>query len=162
MADKKQTPLTDTQKVGLGIGLTAAAVAAAGTYFLYGKNNAKNRQAVKGWALKAKGEVLETLEGAKKMSREEYQELINTVAGAYTGIKSASKKDIATFKTEMMDHWQRLEKLVGPKKSAAKKAAVKKAVRTPVKAKKAAPKKAAKKAASKPAPKAEGGSDANS
>ena len=48
---------TKDKLIGAGIGL--AALAAAGTYFLYGKRGAKNREAITGWALQLKGQVLE-------------------------------------------------------------------------------------------------------
>lgn len=154
MATKKTTPskatLSDTQKIGLGVGLTAAAVAAAGTYFLYGSKGAsKNRKAVKSWALKAKAEVLEKLETAKEMSKEEYEQLIDTVGGVYAQVKDASKVDISGFKKEMKEYWNKIEKTAAPKKKAVKKAvakvapAVKKEVKKAVKAVKAV-KKAAK------------------
>ncbi len=149
---KKKKEVASAQKIGLGVGLTAAAVAAAGTYFLYGsKGAAKNRKTVKSWALKAKSEVLEKLEDAKEMSQEEYEDLINSVAGAYVGIKSASKVDINAFKTEMKDHWKAIEKSVAPKKKAVKKT-VKKAVKKVTKKAKPA-KKVAKKASKKVAKK---------
>lgn len=117
MADKKKALLNDTKKIGFGVGLTAAAVAAAGTFFLYGSKGAsKHRKAVKSWALKAKAEVLEKLEDAKKMNREEYEELIGTVARAYTTAKTASKKDIVEFSKEMKDHWKLIEKAATPLK----------------------------------------------
>lgn len=141
---KNKVDLTTTQKVGIGVGLTAAAVAAAGTYFLYGsKNAAKNRKTVKSWALKAKAEVLEKLEEAKEMTQEEYEALIGSVAATYAGVKNASKVDIKAFKDEMKDHWKAIEKSAQPKKMAAKKA-VKKVVK-----KVAAAKKSIKKAVSK-------------
>ncbi len=147
---KKPDTLTDTQKIGLGIGLTAAAVAAAGTYFLYGSKNAgKNRKTVKSWALKAKAEVLEKIEGAKEMSREEYEQLIDSVSGAYAGLKQASKVDIATFKKEMKEYWKDIERSAAPKKTAVKKAitkATKAAKKSAAKSTKQA-KKTAKKAA---------------
>lgn len=140
---KTQADLSSTQKLGIGVGLTAAAVAAAGTYFLYGSKNAsKNRKAVKSWTLKAKAEVLEKLEEAKEMSKEEYEEMINSIAGAYVGLKNASKVDINTFKSEMKEHWKAIEKTAMPKKKVVKKAV-----------KKAAPvKKVAKKAVKKATP----------
>jgi len=135
MAAKKKvtTPtISKNQAVGIGIGLTAAAVAAAGTYFLYGsKNAAKNRKAVKSWTLKAKAEVLEKIEQAKEMTQEEYDQLIDVVTTAYMGVKDASKADLSTFKKEMKDHWLSIAKTAAPKKKAVKKA-VKKAT-APVK-----------------------------
>ncbi len=145
MAKKKtQADLSSTQKLGIGVGLTAAAVAAAGTYFLYGsKSAAKNRKAVKSWTLKAKAEVLEKLEDAKEMTKEEYEELINSIAGAYVGIKNATKGDIGAFKNEMKEHWKAIEKTAAPKKKAVKKA-VKDVVKKVAPAKKVAKKAVAK------------------
>ncbi len=129
MATKKSAPISKNQAVGLGVGLTAAVAAAAGAYFLYGsKNAAKNRKAVKSWTLKAKAEVLEKIEQAQDMTKEEYEQLIDTVSTAYQGVKDASKTDLATFKKEMKEHWLQIAKTAAPKKQAAKKA-VKKAVK---------------------------------
>lgn len=131
----KKATVTKNQAVGIGVGLTAAAVAAAGAYFLYGsKNAAKNRKAVKSWALKAKAEVLEKLEDAQNMTQEEYLALIDSVAATYQGVKSASKTDLATFKKEMKEHWTGIVKEVAPKKKPAAKKAVKKVADTVKKA----------------------------
>ena len=109
--------------VGVGVGLGAAAVAAAGALFLYGsKNAAKNRKQVKSWALKAKAEVLEKIEDASEMTQKEYDDLIKSVSGAYSGAKNASKKDIVDFTKEMKDHWKQIEKAAAPLKKDAKKA----------------------------------------
>lgn len=148
MAAKKKTTtktatkknLTTQQKVGIGVGLTTAAVAAAGAYFLYGsKNAAKNRRTVKSWMLKAKAEVLEGLEKAQEMTEEEFKDLVDTVSKTYGKLKDASKADIAEFKKEMMENWPKIAK---EGKKVAKKATAKKSV-------KKAAKKAAKKVAKK-------------
>jgi len=154
MATKKSAPkaaLSDTQKIGIGVGLTAAAVAAAGTYFLYGSKGAsKNRKAVKSWALKAKAEVLEKLEQAKEMSQAEYEQVVDAVINVYGDLKQASKMDVSSFKKEMKEYWNKIEKTAAPKKKAVKKAvkkaapAVKKAVAKKVTAAKKAVKKATK------------------
>jgi hypothetical protein len=127
MASKKQvkktTGLSNKQAIGLGLGITAAVAAAAGGFFLYGsKDAAKNRKVVKSWALKAKAEVLEGIEKAKDMSQEEYEQLVEAVAGTYMAAKSASKVELSDFKKEMKSHWGGLVKTAAPKKAAAKKA----------------------------------------
>ena len=110
-----------TSAAVVGVGLGAAAVAAAGAFFLYGsKNAAKNRKTVKSWALKAKAEVLEKLEDAQEMTEKEYNDLIKSVSGAYAGAKNASKKDILEFSKEMKDHWKQIEKAAAPLKKTAK------------------------------------------
>lgn len=118
--------LSGGEKVGIGVALTTAAVAAAGAYFLYGSPNAaKNRKKVKGWMLKAKGEALEAMEKAGKMTAEEYQALINTIASGYSQVKGTSKTEISEFKKEMMDYWQKIAKGATGTKKTAKKAAKK-------------------------------------
>ncbi|MEZ4195258.1 MAG: hypothetical protein R3B53_02560 [Candidatus Paceibacterota bacterium] len=129
MAAKKKVEISNKQAIGLGVGITAAVAAMAGGYFLYGsKNAAKNRKLVKSWALKAKAEVLEGLEKAQGMTKEEYEQLVDSVVTTYQGAKSASKNELSAFKKEMKDHWGGIVKTAAPKKKAAKKA-VKKAVK---------------------------------
>jgi len=100
MAQKKSTnDLSKAQKVGIGFGLTAAAVTAAGAYFLYGSKKAtQNRKKVKGWMLKAKGEVLETLEKAESITEDEYKALVETASKAYGTVKSATAGEVRISK----------------------------------------------------------------
>lgn len=131
----KKSGMSGGEKVGIGVALSAAAVAAAGAYFLYGSPSAaKNRKKVKAWTLKAKGEVLEAMEKASKMTAEEYQDLVSGIAAGYSKMQSVSKSDVNEFKKEMMANWQKVAKgAMGAKKT------VKKAVKK--NAKKAAKKK---------------------
>lgn len=120
-------------KVGIGIGLTAAAVAAAGAYFLLGSKHAtQNRKKMKGWTLKAKGEVLEALEKTKQISAAEYLALVETASKAYGTVERATKGELKDFNNEMLGHWEKLQKnkivkkVGGAVKAAPKKAAPKK------------------------------------
>jgi len=156
MAKKsKKTELTQNQKIAAGVGMTAAAVAAAGAYFLYGSKDAdKNRKAVKSWGLKAKADVLERLEDAKNMSQEEYEKLVHSVADAYSGVKGATKSDLKSFTSEMKDYWKAIEASAKPAAKAAavamaSEAARKGAKKVIKKADKPATKKAVKKATKK-------------
>lgn len=112
------------RNIGVGIGITAAIAAAVGSYFLYGtKNAAKNRAAVKSWALKAQAEVLEKIERAKEMSQKEYNDLVLAVAETYKGMEGVSKTEIANFVREMKTHWEGIEKVAKKNQVAAKKTA---------------------------------------
>lgn len=73
---------------GLKILATAAAIAAGG-YFLYGKDAAKNRKRVKGWMLKVKGEVLDEIEKLKEIDEERYHKIVDNVVGKYKMAKDA-------------------------------------------------------------------------
>ncbi len=152
---KTKTELTSAQKVSIGLGLTTAALTAAGAYFLYGsKQSSQNRKKVKGWVLKAKGEVLEALEKAEAITEEEYKALVEAASGAYGTAVKASAGELKDFKKEMGEHWTKLQKNNGVKKIVknakviAKNVAHKVVAKTT--AKKVAPKKApAKKSVSK-------------
>jgi hypothetical protein len=166
---KKTSPeLSASQKLSIGVGLTAAAVTAAGAYFLYGSDDApKNRKKVKGWMLQAKGEVLERLEDAKHMTEDEFQVLVENVIDTYDKAKNLSKKEMKDFRKEMEENWQDLvasgiakvmtaEQIAKKEASAAKKTVKKKTTKTASKAKKTVKKKVnktAKKVAKKTEPK---------
>ena len=155
---KKKIEVTNAQKLGIGVGLTTAAVAAAGAYFLYGSKEApENRKKVKSGILRAKAEVLETLENAQEITEEEFHDLVNGVVDTYSSVKSLSKKDLSEFKKEMTENWQELVASGATKvmtaEQIAKKVAKRKEKPAPKKAAKKAPKKATKKAPKKTAKK---------
>ncbi len=118
-----------------GITIALAAAAAAGAYFLYGSKDAKkNRKAVKGWALKAKGEVLEKIENVKgELNEENYHKIVDGVMAKYKKVKNDHKEDIDNLVKEMKSHWKNIKTHISGKPKAAAKAAKK------AKAKKKAP-----------------------
>lgn len=125
----KKTAGNTKAAVGVGVGITAALLSAAGAYFLYGSKHAEqNRKKVKSWTLKAKAEVLEGLEKAKDMSKADYEQLIDKTTKVYAKVKDASAEELVSFAREMKSHWKTLEKK-GEQKAAAPKAAVKKTVK---------------------------------
>ncbi|MEX0913226.1 MAG: hypothetical protein WDZ56_01705 [Candidatus Paceibacterota bacterium] len=136
---KKSSSLSDGEKVGIGVALTTAAVAAAGAYFLYGSPNAsKNRKTVKSWALKAKGEVLEVLEKAGNLTAEEYQATVEKVLAGYSQLNTISKTELADFRKEMLENWQKIAKGTKGAKKTTKKSAKKTAKKVSKAAKKTA------------------------
>lgn len=148
MAKKAKKRLTNAQKVGIGVGLTAAAVAATGAYFLYGSKNAqKNRKKVKSWMLKAKADVLEALEKAEHITEDEYYALVDVIGGAYSKLQNATQGEISDFKREMKDHWKEIKRNGSAQKafSAARKVTKKR----PKKATKKSTKKTVKKSSRK-------------
>jgi hypothetical protein len=118
-----------------GLGLALAAAAAAGIYFLYGSKDApKNRKVVTGWALKAKGEVLEKMEMVKgELTEENYHKIVDGVMDKYRKVKKDHSEDIDLLVKDMKSHWKNIKKSMGaapaakkPAKRSAKKAAAKK------------------------------------
>ena len=123
-----------------GVGITAAvAAAAAGAYFLYGTNEGKKqRKKIRGWALKAKGEVLEQLENLKEVNEEAYNKVVETVTRKYKDLKQVDPSELASMARELKGHWNSIQReLVATQKTVKKAAATgKKIVRKPRRAKK--------------------------
>ena len=147
----------ERNKGGAGIGLAIVAATAAAGYFLYGsKEGAKNRAKIKGWTLKAKGEVLEQMEKLKDVSEFEYNKVLDKVGDKYSKVKSIDTEEVKDMIDDMRKHWKNIQNQIEPKaKKAAKKGtkvakkAVNKAAKKVAKAtadKKPAKKKAVKKA----------------
>ena len=113
MATNNKT--STSTKIGVGIVLTAAAATAAGAYFLYGKDGAKNRKAIKGWVLRAKGEVLEKLETLKEVNEEAYNNIIDAVAKRYQAMKNVDTVELAKMVDELKGHWRNINKQITPK-----------------------------------------------
>jgi hypothetical protein len=114
------------KKVAVGAGLAALAAAAAGTYFLFGtKKGAKVRKQIKGWMLKAKGEVLEKMESLQEINEEVYNKIVDEVKAGYKKVKGIDAKDIEEFGKEMKAHWKGIKKEI-VKKAKGKKKATKK------------------------------------
>jgi len=116
---------------GLKFLATAAAVAAGG-YFLYGKNAAKNRKKVKGWMLKVKGEVLEEIEKLEEIDKDHYHKIIDSVIKRYKGAKNADEKEIDALVKELKGHWASISRSFKKGSKTGAKKLTKKQVKKPV------------------------------
>ena len=127
MATKKSKKSGGHFLAKVGIGLAAATVAgAAATYFIYEKSSPKTRRKIKGWTLKAKGEVLERLEDLKEVNEKVYNEVIDKVGKQYKAVKKIDARDVDKLTSELKKHWKSIQKEYGPK---AKKVVRKKSVK---------------------------------
>ncbi len=119
------THKNNTKKVSVGgaVGIAAGLAAlAAGSYFIFGPQGSKNRKAIKGWTLKAKGEVVEKIEKLKEVTPELYNKVIDEVTAKYSKIKDISADEVMTLASDLKKHWKSIARDLGPKKKAAKKA----------------------------------------
>lgn len=114
--------------VGAGVGLVAFA---AGAHFLYGKKGAQNREKVKGWALKARGEMLEKLEKLREVNKGVYEKVVDEVARRYRRLKQVDRAELKKLVQDAKKYWpsivrslpEKLRKANGkPKKIVKKKA----------------------------------------
>jgi len=102
------------KKIALGAGLVT--LAAAG-YLLFGPNGKSNRKAIKGWTLKAKGEILEGLEKLQDVTEDKYNAIVTAVAKKYAKAKNALPEEVAKFEKEARKHWKAIEEDLGKKKA---------------------------------------------
>lgn len=121
MATKKTTSTNSSgKKIALGAALVT--VAAAG-YFLFGPKGAQNRKKVKGWTLKAKGEILEKLEKLEEVSEEQYHAIVDAVIAKYAKAKDKTTEEVAAVEKEAKKYWNSIKKdLAGKVSKTAKKA----------------------------------------
>ena len=105
MAQKKENG------VAVAVGLGALAALSAGAYFLYGtKEGAKKRVKIKGWMLKAKGEVLEKIEALKEVNEETYNKVLSTVMKKYEGLKDIDQGEVGAMMADLKKHWLNIKK----------------------------------------------------
>lgn len=110
--------------VAAGVGLTAAAAAAAGAYFLTGKRGAKNRKMIKAWVAKAKAEAVREFRKMKVQNAAVYKKVVAHLEKKYRAM-NIDPAEVAALVRDLKKHWTVVAKSV---KKAAKKVAVKKAV----------------------------------
>lgn len=99
---------TKDKLIGAGIGL--AALAAAGTYFLYGKRGAKNREAIAGWALQLKGQVLEKLEKLKHVNQTAYNEIVDETVERFGRVKNVGAAELKVISADLKHGWSAIAK----------------------------------------------------
>ena len=101
--------MTKTGKmIEAGIGL--AALAALGTYFLYGKKGAENRGKISGWMLKLKGEVLEKAEEVKELNEQEYYKIVDEVTARYSKLQKVGAEELKHLTGELKGAWAHLNR----------------------------------------------------
>lgn len=107
----------ESSNIGTKIGLAGLAVAGiAGAYFLYGKDGAKNRKAIKTWTLRAKADVLEKLEKVKEVGQDTFESVVDEISAKYgTKMKDVSADDVAAFAKDLKKHWKDIKGTLAPK-----------------------------------------------
>lgn len=94
----------------IGAGLSVAALAAIGAYFLTGKNGEKNRDTIRGWMLRMKGEVLEKVEDLKTLKKEDYYRIVDEAAARYDRLERVSSEELKRLTEDMKGAWEHISK----------------------------------------------------
>lgn len=121
---KDQNSLTVTKIAALGAGVAALATA---SYYFFGPEGKKNRDNLKSWMIKMKGEIIEKMEAAKEVSEEVYSKIVDTVAKKYAKSGKVGEEEIIAFAEVLKSQWKGITKAytkaTKPKKVATKKKA---------------------------------------
>ncbi|MFT5280987.1 MAG: hypothetical protein ACI9AR_000434 [Flavobacteriaceae bacterium] len=144
MAKKVSAKKDKSKEVVKGIALGAGLVTlAAAGYFLLGPKGKENRKKVRGWTLKAKGEVLEKFEKLEEVSEDKYHEIVDGVIAKYKKAKHVAQDELGKFEKEIRSYWKSISKEIKAKTkpAAKKKAPASKAKKVATKKKPAAKKK---------------------
>ena len=122
---------------GIEIGLALAGLAAiAGGVFLYGTDaGKKKRKEIKGWTLKAKGEVIEKLEKLKEINEESYHKVVDAVTAKYATIKTIAPEELSEVVDDLKKSWKSIVKIAKSQTTPKKKVVVKTVTKTITKAK---------------------------
>jgi hypothetical protein len=120
MASSKKTSgvsvskkVSQAQKKGILVGAGIAALAfagIAGSYFLYGKDGAKNRKKITSWMLQAKADILKKIEKLQNITRDQYEAIVEKAIEQYKKAESISEKDVDAFAKKMKKYWKDIEK----------------------------------------------------
>ena len=93
----------------IGVGASVAALGAA-AYLLFGPNGKKNQKAVKGWAVKMKGEIIEEFEKAKHITEPMYHEIVDKVEARYAKFQNVDKEELKKVIKEIKRNWKAIAK----------------------------------------------------
>lgn len=110
--------MTNNNKASAHAGLKAAgiigglaAATAAGVYFLYHNKGAQKKlKNIKGWVIKAKGEILEKVERLKEVNEELYNNAVDTVMARYKKVSAIDGAELAAVTEELKSHWKNIAK----------------------------------------------------
>ena len=94
-------------------GLAAAAI--IGGYLLYNnpevRAQAKKKvKSIKGWVVKAKGEVLEKVEKLKDINEQVYHSVVDTVMSKYAKLSNIDTTEVEQLAKELKTHWKSIQK----------------------------------------------------
>ncbi len=129
----------------VGAGIAAVAAAAAGVYFMTGKN-AKNRKKVAKWASNFQEDVILDLNKAGKATKATYNKIVDSAAKNYKGLKNVSATELAAMASELKSSWDTISAELSTASQSVRKAIPKVAKAAKATAKKTVAKKVAGKA----------------
>ncbi len=100
---------SSSAKKNLGIGLAAAGIGAAITYFLYGtEKGARKREDIKQFAYKMKDRAMETTGELGSMAKDIYKDMASLLKDKYEDIKDMDSEDVKALGDRIREHWEEM------------------------------------------------------
>lgn len=97
-----------TKERALSAGARIAALAAAGNYFVYGRNGGEHPERITGWSLQLKGEVLQRMAELSLLDQESYKELVDRTVRRYERLKKIRAYEARNITAELRHAWTRI------------------------------------------------------
>ncbi|NBS42017.1 hypothetical protein EBS80_05175 [bacterium] len=91
--------------------LTTLAAMIAGAYFFGGSDAEakKRRRLVRGWAMRAKADVLESIERLSNVDKQTYLDAVAAVMKRYEAMKDIDAKELAALGKELRGYWNEVK-----------------------------------------------------
>ena len=109
MSKKKANKKGMSTGAVIGIGASVAALSAA-AYLLFGPDGKKNRKAIRGWAVKMKGDIIEKFEEANEITEPVYHKIVDEVKAKYSQFQNVDKKELEDLVADIRKHWKVIAK----------------------------------------------------
>ncbi|RME59816.1 hypothetical protein D6779_03370 [Candidatus Parcubacteria bacterium] len=120
-AKRKRTTRRKKPRGGGAIELGLLAAAAAGVALLYSsKKGATARKAIRGWMVKAKGEVLCKLERLAHVDHASYEQTVDKVLAKYRKLKDVSAEEVRALSRELRAAWRHIAREISRADTAGK------------------------------------------
>lgn len=103
--NKQQSENGQSSKLPLAGLLGAAAV---GAVYLYGKNKQRVQQRLRGWMLKVKGEVMERVAESESLTREEYEDIVDSAVDKYKHKKQQASERFEQIRQDLKAQWEEI------------------------------------------------------
>jgi hypothetical protein len=88
---------------GIVTGLSAAL--AAGAVYFYGPDGESRRNNFRGWILKTKGEVLDKLEGIESVTKDTYEDIVDSAIEKFATERARREQEVDIIRQELKSNW---------------------------------------------------------
>jgi len=109
---KKDKKMSEGEKVAIGVGVTATALASAGAYYLLGPNKKTHQKKVRMLTAKIEKELNRKIKKAKKLTVPLYHKAVDVIAENYSKQYKMHEKDTKTIAKKLKSEWKGAPKTV--------------------------------------------------